>query len=763
MKEPGGQSSVAVSINRIAGYVLLSLVFLLLVCFLIREVSSFDVWFHLKTGQWIINNLSVPVTDMFSYTAAGNKYLDSHWLFQVALYAVYSIGGITGIQLLKIMVFIPAFLCLGGLIKKDNLITSAMVLFIAVILTQERFLIRPEMLTILFLGLYFLLLHNYKHKGTKFIWLLPLLQLIWVNMHSLFILGLLMVFAWLAGELAAGILKTRDDNLIRGSKYNRLLLILFLMSAACFINPYGIKGVSHPFLLFTEIGEGANVWMKTISELQPSFSMSMDSPVRIYYILLIVITAMSFMMNLRKVNITYLILYLGFLYISIKARRNISLFAFIAAPVAILNISNPSGEVNKFIEKYRGFIINKQIVFAALVMIISVFWIIDVASSNYFIKKNDVKRFGLGVSGSLYPEKAVDFIVENNIKGNMFNANSIGGYLIWRLTPERKVFVDGRWEVYGREFMDNYKAALTDMESFKKLLNRHEVNYILLNHISMESRRLFVGLYRDKGWELVYFDDIAAVLVRGIKENRSIIRDNPVDFSNLIKKPEKDKKLFQYNNFMKGMFFYSIEKYRNAAYEFSQAVLINPEYYEAYNNLGNTYQLMEEYDRAVDAYNKTIRLKPDYTAAKINLAGLYAKTGEYDRAETTYRELMKSNPGNAGNHYEMALLYEKQNNRDMFIKELEEVIRINPGHFNAHYKLAVACANDDPERTIRELKEAIRIKPEFAMGHYNLGIAYMKKNQPEKTAQSWREYIGLSPEGPNKKAVNEWLRKHDNE
>ncbi len=762
MKTLNKQNNSIETINNILGWMLISLVFLLLITFLVREVSGFDVWFHLKAGQWIVENCRVPACDMFSYTASENQYLDSHWLFQVILYLVYSMGGITGIQLLRIIVFIFAFVCLLKIARKNDMITSSLFLFTAVMITQERFLVRPEMPTVLFTGLYFLILHNYSHKETKMIWLLPLLQLAWANMHGLFIIGLIIVLAYLAGGFIAGILKLRQNNHIWGAKWNKLLIIMLLMLATCFINPYGIRGVSYPFLLFTEIGEGANAWMKTVGELQPSFSASGESSVRFYYILLIALTGMSFLMNIKRINITYLILYLGFLYISVKARRNMSLFAFIAAPVAIINIRNGSDKIIEFTRKHNKFINVKQSVFAVFMIILSVIWIINVSTNTYYIRKNDAKRFGLGMSKSLYPAKAVDFILKNNLTGNIFNANCIGGYLIWRLNPERKVFVDGRWEVYGQQFMDRYKSSLTDVSSFNKIADEYDINYTLFTHYSMESRRLLTGLYGDAGWKLVWFDDIASIFIRNTPGNADVIKNNPVDFNSLIKEPKRDLKLFQDNNFKKGSFFYSIEKYRNAECEFKQATLINPRFYEAFNNLGNVYRKKKKNEKAADAYKKAIQVKPDYLHAHVNLANLYSLTGEYEKAEAKYREIIAMKPGDADTHYELALTYEKQENKKLFLKELEEATRINPDHFKAHLKLAEMYTKSDIDRTITELKETVRVQPDFARGYYNLGIAYLQKGQKEETARAWSKYLTLKPDTPDAHKVKEWLSKYRN-
>ncbi len=634
------------SFDKLIGRLLFFLIFLLLAVLVIREISSYDIWFHLKAGQWILENFKVPEYDIFSYTVPSNLWLDSQWLFQVILYAAYSIGNIAGIHLLKIIFYILAFICVFKVVNKKYYIFSSVFLFITLLIIQNRFYARPEMISLFFVALYFLILHNYKHKKSNSIYILPLLQLIWTNTHGLFIIGPVMILSYMAGEFFSWKVmsksKWHEDVPIKGKNYNKLLIIFVLMMLACFINPYGIRGVAFPFLLFTELNS------KIASELQPSLSISNSNLILFCYKTLIMLTIATFFLNVKKINITNIILFCGFLFISLKAWRNISYFAVIATPIAISNMNNVSSRIIEIINSIRNIFKNTFRIMVSLILILLIMiCIVNVLNNNFYknVKNRySAKRFGIGVSKFIYPEKAVDFIERNNIRGNILNCHKNGGYLIWRLYPHRKVFIDGRGKVYGEEFIKHHAESIRKYELFPKYLDDYNINYILFNHDSWESSIMSVPLYKNKEWELIYFDNIALIFIRNIEQNRKIIENNPVDFSLLIKGYNKNDDGIQSYYVAKGMFFFSTGFYDNGEYELKRAIDLNQKDSMAYYNRGTVYNRIGYFDKAIDDFNKTIELNPKFYHAYNNRGIVYKTKGFYNMAIVDFGKAIEINP-----------------------------------------------------------------------------------------------------------------------
>jgi hypothetical protein len=103
-------------VHQLPGLFLALLVLILLGAFSLHKVTNLDIGWHIKAGE---SNRTVPVLDIFSYTAADRPYVDSHWLFQVVVYTVYALLGVYGLNLLIVLiagtVFIILFRCVGFL------------------------------------------------------------------------------------------------------------------------------------------------------------------------------------------------------------------------------------------------------------------------------------------------------------------------------------------------------------------------------------------------------------------------------------------------------------------------------------------------------------------------------------------------------------------------------------------------------------------------------------------------------------------------
>ena len=172
--------------------VLFILVLLVSGLFSFRLLSDPDIGTHLKAGKWIIENQRVPGKDTFTYTCTDHDYLDSHWFFQVLIYAVYLLSGYKG---LSIFVFLQMAL-LSYLIwlrirrYRISFFILSWVVFAGIICMETRITLRPEMFTFIFMTLMLLVLDRYYHEKKKNLWLLPLIMILWCNMHGLLFLVL---------------------------------------------------------------------------------------------------------------------------------------------------------------------------------------------------------------------------------------------------------------------------------------------------------------------------------------------------------------------------------------------------------------------------------------------------------------------------------------------------------------------------------------------------------------------------------------------
>ena len=167
------------------------IVFLFIFILSLRLLSDPDMGFHLNAGKWIVQNFSFPAKDTFTFTAMLNDYVDLHWLFQVSIFIFYKAFGYSGLSILVALLgMVLAFLLLKrNLIFSIPLSISAILIFTGFLIIEPRIVLRPEMFTFIFITCMMLILDGYFHSGKRNLFWLPVIMLLWCNMHSLFILG----------------------------------------------------------------------------------------------------------------------------------------------------------------------------------------------------------------------------------------------------------------------------------------------------------------------------------------------------------------------------------------------------------------------------------------------------------------------------------------------------------------------------------------------------------------------------------------------
>jgi len=226
----------------------------------------------------------------------------------------------------------------------------------------------------------------------------------------------------------------------------------------------------------------------------------------------------------------------------------------------------------------------------------------------YSFEKGKFKRFCFGVRSISHPEKAVDFIEKNKIKGNILNHFNSGAYLIWRLFPEKKVFIDGRTEIYGPEFFMRSKKIFQDEKIFKETTKKYDINCILITYLLRRPIPLNILklLYKDKDWALVYLDNLASVFVKNTKENRAIIekfdiikREPDYIFTEIEIEELKRRNVYPYAMIKKAFALERLGLYDRALKETEYALRIRPDCVEARQIAASCYVGMKDYGMAL--------------------------------------------------------------------------------------------------------------------------------------------------------------------
>jgi hypothetical protein len=481
------------------------------------KVINLDFGWQLKAGELIWSTGSIPTSDVFSFVAEGNRWIDSHWLFQLVLYTACSIGGLTGAVALRAVVILTAFALLVRLnYRREDAWISIAVCTLAVFVSFQRFLVRPEMFSLLFLAVFVYYLARFDDQPRRALIVIPLCQVLWANSHGLHVLGLALVGLYMLGGLldiglARVVGRSQVEVWTRRGIRQRALLLAFT-ATALLINANGLAGIRYPFRLFAELRDKPAVF-SILGELQPPFTIEgalFPSPL-VTYKLFLLLSILVILCRLKYAKLAWLLPYTVFLYLSVLAVRNLPLFAVVAAP---MTVEACHGVVSWLRVRIRRLMDHRVFISGMMNVVLIVVLLgtsVTVVNDSLYERLHMRRQFGVGESDQ-YPAAAAQFLQNLPPGGNIFNNANIGGYLIWKLYPRRQVAIDGRWEVYG-DFLDEL-PSLVRPGPFARFADEHDVRYIVLRKGSREQVWMTPWLSRTPGWTLALETPKAFVVKR---------------------------------------------------------------------------------------------------------------------------------------------------------------------------------------------------------------------------------------------------------
>jgi len=225
-----------------------------------HTLTDTDIFWHLKTGEIIWQTHRVPHQDLYSFTRSGEEWIDAQWLFQVAIYFFYRIGGYTSMVLFgSALTAITWFLILLSGYERKRYFRSCLLVSICLFVASLRLKLRPEIFSFFFLTLELVLINLYQQGKKWALYPIPVLFLLWVNSHGLWPMGLFILTAVLVEQVLSlpgvGLQKFfKLSPIPAGNKAIMELTICLVVSAlAVLVNPYGWKGIVFPLRLLWEI------------------------------------------------------------------------------------------------------------------------------------------------------------------------------------------------------------------------------------------------------------------------------------------------------------------------------------------------------------------------------------------------------------------------------------------------------------------------------------------------------------------------------
>ncbi|MBN1991855.1 MAG: hypothetical protein JW953_04075 [Anaerolineae bacterium] len=472
---------------------LVVILFIAIFTMAVRIPADTDTWWHLRSGQYIVENQTIFTTDPFSHTHAGQVWMYPK-LGQVFWYGLFSWGGWLGLSLGLAALVTGAF-GLVWWVTPGNLYLRAFAILLGVITSALTWVARPQMFSFLLAGLVLLLLERYKRAGSRWIYALPFLAVLWANAHGGYAVAFMLVVVYLLGETLNHVTRHGDDPVLPWRQIGILLAIAMLSFGVVVINPHGWRMWLYPF---QTVGIGA--LRDFIQEWRsPDFHASMTWPFVIMFLLTVV--AMGF--TSRRVDWTDLTLVSLWLVWSLFAARNIGLYGLLTAPVLARYSDAVVGEylpgpsrlpTKKSRLVYFNWFLLIVVALAALVQMSVTLLPLTAAEPE----------------SDILPVAAVQFIQKNQPPGPLFNSYNWGGYLIFKLWPAYPVYIDGRTDLYDDAFIRRYLKVMVADKGWEQILAEDGVNLVLVESNSILAK----FLKHHSAWQKIYQDEMAVVYMR---------------------------------------------------------------------------------------------------------------------------------------------------------------------------------------------------------------------------------------------------------
>ena len=454
-----------------------------------RPVTDPDVWWHLKTGELILQTHHIFHTDPYSFTRAGQLWINHEWLSEVFMYGVYQLTSYAGLIILFAAITAAAFF-LAYLRCSGPTYLAALFTVWGAAASASTWGVRPQILSLLLTSVFLLVLDR-SFLRPKLLWWLPPLTLLWVNLHAGYAIGVGLIALFLLGTLL--------DAFFGFEKWPAIIpqikhfgFVLLVCVAVVPLNPNGVRMYSYPWQTLS-----SRAMQQYIQEwASPNFHQALYLPLLLMILALFAALAFSPKL-LRPLD---LLLLAVTLFGALRSVRHIPIFILVAVPIlsrllaAILQQWDQSGKAEL---RSSG----KLALNAIIILCVAAFALTRV---------NSVIRSQPQAEAENSPAAAVNFVIATHPPAPILNHYNWGGYFIWKLYPQYKVFVDGRADVYGDDFLNRLADIYYLKNNWQQEFAATKVCTVMLP----PDAPLITALRAKTDWKKIYSDQYSVVLTR---------------------------------------------------------------------------------------------------------------------------------------------------------------------------------------------------------------------------------------------------------
>lgn len=514
--------------NRYFSFGLLAVLLLLVFFASSYKISGDDDFFwHLATGRYIVENKTVPDTDVFGFVSQGSQWIPFEWGWDVLTFSLNNIGGYNSILIFRSIAFTLIFFIYFMLFRKFkvNSLVSILMLFLLLVSIMDRLSPRPHIITYLFFSVILYLLTSFKYldreKYMKKLYFLPLIFLIWGNMHLGVLAGGLFLFVFTITEIIIYIKPARFSSAeihpLTRDNLSKLLIISVICGLVLLVNPHGI----HTYLY--AYNHTKMKLLETVNEWRSPFDGG-GFTATLYKIFLFSGVLILYY-AVKKKDLLFALAFAALAVYSVRAIRftvdyNFIMIFFITMSINYIIINMPgykSGAAGKLFKGKPS----KVVIGIFLLYIIT-----QIPSNNIYTALKYYRPSGWGIDTDFMPVELFDFVKQNNISGRPFNQFGTGGYLVWNF-PGQQNFIDSR--NLNDDIFNEYNSIMSMRPGFEKKLEQYGIDYVVyldpdLTRRPNDLKSVIVAyLSRNPNWKLVFWDDKSLLFLKNIPKFSDVI------------------------------------------------------------------------------------------------------------------------------------------------------------------------------------------------------------------------------------------------
>lgn len=733
------------------------LLLLLVVVFSIHKIVAHDAWWQFATGEWVLAH-GFPRTDPFSYATPDRPWIEMRWIFCIAIQLVRSAFGLNGLILVKAVFVAAIFALLWRAVPGARAWAASFGVAAAVALANARFQLRPELVTYAFLVVVLMCLYRYKASGQRrWLYALPFVQVVWTNAHTLFALGPVTAWIFVASEWAAGWIPfgpfRREPTRLAGDRLRFAATIAVLVTAACLVNPYFLRGALFPLQLFGQIKEG-NVLNDIIDEFRSPFELAGANYFFVSYLVVAAVSAGTFWLARRRASLSMLGIWGAYLYLSALAQRNVALFGVVAGFAIAANLSR-AAEAGDLRDRLAAAVPwTARVASLAFVIVL----VPAVATDAFYRRTDTAKLFGFGVAEQRFPIRALAFVRREGLPVPVLNDLGDGGYVLFEGGP-KSVFVDGRLEVYSGEIVRDAVATFSTGEGFDALADRLGASTVVVR--IKHDAGLLGSLAQSTAWAPVYFDAGHVVFVRVTPETRDAVDRLRVDWEHPVA-PDVDvppglaprdwlaglwpKVGIARDQVALGQLFTNVGNLAEAQRQFEEAVARDPGEDTANLYLGLLYRARGREADAAPLLARVGARTLDRGDVQILAGSIYEQAGNAPAAVEAYQRAIAAGERTFAAYSGLARAAMAAKRVDVARAALLEIAKANPNNPAVWNNLGVLSvqAGAAPD-ALRYFETSLRLNPNQPGVLYQVGLLKLQAGDTAGARAAFTRALAVAP------------------